>query len=106
VIGGFRALSNDFKCLDSILEISLEVPRSTKELTTMKQARRFHGVGTFGDKIVIFGGAESLALERSELQPINLQDLLYSLLQQENISLKKEIMFRSNIIIEIPDVCN
>ncbi|CAB4037718.1 kelch 3, partial [Paramuricea clavata] len=67
VIGGLRALSNDFKCLDSILEISLEVPPSTTELTTMKQARRFHGVATFGDKIVIFGGAESLALKRSEL---------------------------------------
>ena len=41
---------------DSITEISLVPPYTSKLLATMPQARRDHGVAMFGDKILILGG--------------------------------------------------
>ena len=44
---------------DSITEISLVPPYTSKQIATMPQRRRFHGVAIFGDKILIVGGRES-----------------------------------------------
>ena len=54
VIGGF----DGSKCAysDSITEISLVPPYTSKLLATMPQARYLHGVAMFGDKILILGG--------------------------------------------------
>ena len=44
---------------DSITEISLVAPYTSKLLTTMAQRRYRHGVAIFGDKILIVGGREN-----------------------------------------------
>ena len=44
---------------DSITEISLGPPYTSKQIATMLQRRYFHGVAVFGDKILIVGGTES-----------------------------------------------
>jgi hypothetical protein len=54
VIGGFDDSKLAFS--DSITEISLVPPCTSKLLATMQQARYFHGVAIFGDKILILGG--------------------------------------------------
>jgi hypothetical protein len=54
VIGGFDDSKHAFS--DSITEISLVPPCTSKLLATMQQARYFHGVAIFGDKILILGG--------------------------------------------------
>ena len=56
VIGGYDV----DKCAysDSITEVSLVPPYTTKLLATMPQTRCYHGVAIFGDKIVIVGGRE------------------------------------------------
>ena len=41
---------------DSITEVSLVPPYTSKLLATMPQRRCYHGVGIFGDKILIVGG--------------------------------------------------
>ena len=58
VIGGSD--ENEIECSDSITEVSLVPPYTTKLLGTMPQGRRHHGVVIFGDKIVIVGGERSL----------------------------------------------
>jgi hypothetical protein len=54
MIGGFN--SSKHACSDSITEISLVPPYTSKLLATMPQARYLHGVAMFGDKILILGG--------------------------------------------------
>ena len=54
VIGGFD--KDKHACSDSITEVSLVPPYTTKLLATMPQGRRYHGVAIFGDKIVIVAG--------------------------------------------------
>ena len=54
VIGGYDA--NRFTYSDSITEISLVPPYTSKLLATMQQRRWYHGVAIFGDKILILGG--------------------------------------------------
>ncbi len=54
VIGGFDA--DKHACSDSITEISLVPPYTTKLMATMPQERCDHGVAIFGDKIVMVGG--------------------------------------------------
>ena len=44
---------------DSITEISLVPPYTSKQIATMPQRRYCHGVAIFGDKILIVGGRES-----------------------------------------------
>ena len=44
---------------DSITEISLVPPYTSKQVATMPQRRYFHGVAIFGDKILIVGGKEN-----------------------------------------------
>ena len=58
LIGGFDADKD--ACSDSITEVSLVPPYTTKLLATMPQIRCYHGVAIFGDKIVIVGGREHL----------------------------------------------
>ena len=58
VIGGY---DNDKRAFsDSITEVSLVPPYTTKLLATMPQRRCYHGVAIFGDKIVIVGGKQHL----------------------------------------------
>ena len=58
VIGGFD--DDKRTCYDSITEVSLVPPYTTKLLATMPQRRWYHGVAIFGDKVVIVGGLESV----------------------------------------------
>ena len=55
VIGGFDG--SKYAYSDSITEISLVSPYTSKLLATMPQARCYHGVAMVGDKILILGGA-------------------------------------------------
>ena len=50
---------------DSITEVSLVPPCTTKLLATMPQARWHHSVAIFGDKIIIFGGRHHFLLPES-----------------------------------------
>ena len=54
VIGGYSGIHQDS---DSITEISLVPPYTSKLLATMPQPRCYHGVALFGDKILIVGGS-------------------------------------------------
>ncbi len=54
VIGGYDENKDAYS--DSITEVSLVPPYTTKLLATMPQGRWYHGVAIFGDKIVIVGG--------------------------------------------------
>jgi N-acetylneuraminic acid mutarotase len=56
VIGGYD--SDKAAVSNSITEISLVSPHTTKLLATLPQRRRYHGVAIFGDTIVIVGGYE------------------------------------------------
>ena len=57
VTGGFEV--NKVEYSNSITEISLVPPYTSKLLATMPQRRYYHGVAIFGDKILIVGGRES-----------------------------------------------
>ena len=48
---------------DSITEVSLVPPYTSKLLATMPQTRWYHSVALFDDKIVIFGGTQGKTLE-------------------------------------------
>ena len=54
IIGGYDVEKLDYS--DSITEISLVSPYTSKLLATMRQKRGYHGVATFGEKILIVGG--------------------------------------------------
>ena len=56
VTGGY--ISNGGQS-DSITEISLVPPYTSKQIATMPRRRYYHGVAIFGDKIFIVGGRES-----------------------------------------------
>jgi hypothetical protein len=70
-IGG----SNSSKGSDSIAEISLVPPYTSKLLATMPQARYEHGVAVFGDKILILGGSPSIWHHRGNLASVLLYDI-------------------------------
>ena len=57
VIGGYDGDKGRY--LDSITEISLVPPYTSKLLATMSEGRCHHGVAIFGDKIFIVGGTGS-----------------------------------------------
>ena len=57
-IGGYDGGKG--KITDSITEVSLVPPYTSKLLATMPQPRWYHSVAIFGDKIVIVGGAQDL----------------------------------------------
>ncbi len=56
VIGGYDG--DKRACSDSITEVSLVPPYTSKLLATMPQTRCRHGFAIFGDKIVVVGGRE------------------------------------------------
>ncbi|CAB3982508.1 kelch repeat and K+ channel tetramerization domain containing [Paramuricea clavata] len=72
VIGGF----DGSKCAysDSITEISLAPPYTSKLLATMPQTRYLHGVAMFGDKILILGGKLN-GFSRTNLASVLLYDI-------------------------------
>ena len=57
VTGGFDSDKGGYS--DSITEISLVPPYTSKQIATLPQRRCCHGVAIFGDKILIVGGRES-----------------------------------------------
>ena len=56
VIGGRDGDKHEVN--DSITEVSLVPPYTSKLLATMPQTRWYHGVAVFGDKILIVGGGQ------------------------------------------------
>jgi N-acetylneuraminic acid mutarotase len=72
VIGGYDGSKRAYS--DSITEISLVPPYTSKLLATMPQTRYFHGVAMFGDKILILGGAVNGFL-RTNLASVLLYDI-------------------------------
>ena len=72
IIGGFDG--NKGTCIDSITEISLVPPYTSKVLATMPQSRYHHGVAIFGDKILIVGGRESIG-GSSNLRSVVMYDI-------------------------------
>ena len=73
MIGGYDDSKGAYS--DSITEISLVPPYTSKLLATMPQARYLHGVAMFGDKILILGGRASLFNCRTNLASILLYDI-------------------------------
>jgi N-acetylneuraminic acid mutarotase len=63
VIGGYDA--DKHASSDSITEISLVPPYTSKRLATMPQTRCYHGAAIFGDKILILGGCGSNSFFRN-----------------------------------------
>ncbi|CAB4018562.1 E3 ubiquitin- ligase NRDP1 [Paramuricea clavata] len=72
VIGGCDGSKGAYS--DSITEISLVPPYTSKLLATMPQARYRHGVAMFGDKIIILGGRVRL-ISRTNLASVLLYDI-------------------------------
>ncbi|CAB4001594.1 RING finger 151-like [Paramuricea clavata] len=72
VIGGFDCSKLAYS--DSITEISLVPPYTSKLLATMPQTRYLHGVAMFGDKILILGGKLN-GFARTNLASVLLYDI-------------------------------
>ena len=72
IIGGFDSNCHEYS--DSITEISLVPPYTSKRLATMPQTRGYHGVALFEDKIVIVGGIETFS-RSSALQTVVMYDI-------------------------------
>ena len=72
VIGGFDVDKGDYS--NSITEISLVPPYTSKLLATMPEGRCRHGVAVFGDKILIVGGRER-ARSNSALRSVAVYDI-------------------------------
>ena len=71
LIGGFNR--DKCACCNSITEISLVPPYTSKQLTTVPE-RWCHGVALFGDKIVIVGGREDM-LPKTTRKTVLLYDI-------------------------------
>ncbi|XP_028403185.1 kelch domain-containing protein 8A-like isoform X1 [Dendronephthya gigantea] len=56
IIGGWAKLSEYLEHLDTIYELLLVPPYSSKLLCRMKKKRAYHGVELFDDKVLIAGG--------------------------------------------------
>ena len=74
VIGGSGECEDALS--DSITEISLVPPYTSKLLATMPQARYLHGVAMFGDKILILGGRTSIFAKSTNLARVLLYDII------------------------------
>jgi hypothetical protein len=72
VIGGSDDIEYTYS--DSITEISLVAPYTSKLLATMPQARYHHGVAMFADKILILGGRVALLVD-TNLASVLLYDI-------------------------------
>jgi hypothetical protein len=73
MIGGFDVSKGAYS--DSITEISLVPPYTSKLLATMPQARYRHGVAMFSDKILILGGRASISTDSTNLTSVLLYDI-------------------------------
>ena len=73
VIGGHDGSKRAYS--DSIIDISLVPPYTSKLLATMPQVRHLHGVAMFGDKILILGGRALLFNCRTNLASVLLYDI-------------------------------
>ena len=72
IIGGSDRDKLDYS--DTITEISLVPPYTSKLLATMPQRKGFHGVAIFGDKILIVGGTVTRAT-KSALRSVVMYDI-------------------------------
>ena len=72
IIGGYDC--DKVTCIDSITEISLVPPYTSKVLAVMPQRRGYHGVAIFGDKILTVGGNES-GRRSSALRSVAMYDI-------------------------------
>ena len=72
IIGGYDG--DKHAVTDSITEVSLVPPYTSKLLTTMPQRRWHHGVAIFDDKIVIVGGGKSPSC-KSNLKSVLVYDI-------------------------------
>ncbi len=72
LIGGYD--EDEFACSDSITEVSLVPPYTTKLLATIPQGRCNHGVAIFGDKIVIMGGGPKI-FSKEALRSVVMYDI-------------------------------
>ena len=77
MIGGYEV----FACSDSITEISLVPPYTSKLLATMPRTRYHHGVAIFGDKILIVGGMET-RLSSTPLRSVIMYDITNNKFQE------------------------
>ena len=74
VIGGYDGSKRAFS--DSITEISLVPPYTSKLLATMPHARYLHGVAMFGDKILILGGTALILAYSTKFASVLLYDII------------------------------
>ena len=72
IIGGYNRDKSAY--FDSITEISLVPPYTSKLLATMAQPRGYHGVAIFSDKILIVGGTLT-GLSDSALRSVVMYDI-------------------------------
>ena len=72
IIGGYDGDRDAYS--DSITEICLVPPYTSKLLATMPQKRCYHGVAIFGDKILIVGGRQSRG-SQSALRSVVMYDI-------------------------------
>ena len=81
VIGGYNNEDKLASYSDSINEISLVPPYTSKLLATMRKRRCSHGVAIFGDKILIVGGGKNI-LVISTLRSVLMYDITKNELQE------------------------
>ena len=81
VTGGYYIYSDRGGQSDSITEISLVPPYTSKQIATMPQRRYFHDVAVFGDKILIVGGRET-GLCSSSLRSVVMYDITRNQFQE------------------------
>ena len=80
VIGGYDGDKDEYS--DSITEISLVPPYTSKLLATMSEGRGFHGVAVFGDKILIVGGSLGKGLRISATRSVTMYDITKNQFQE------------------------
>ena len=73
VIGGYDSDKSSYS--DSITEISLVPPYTSKLLATMPEERCHHGVALFGDKILIIGGSVEKEWITSATRSVTMYDI-------------------------------
>ena len=79
VIGGYVGGKDAYS--DSITEISLVPPYTSRILATMPQTRCYHGVAVFGDKMLIVGGRRT-GDNQSVLRSVVMYDITRNEFQQ------------------------
>ena len=77
MIGGHFPIAGS----DSITEISLVPPYTSKHLATMPRTRFYHGAAIFGDKILIVGGQET-SLPFQSLRSVVMYDITNNKFQE------------------------